>query len=328
MRFGMGRRPAVQRWSFAACAFVLSLVCRIVLDADLPDGFPFVTFFPAVILTALFSGLWPAVAVAVGCGIAAWALFLPNPGAVPDGAGLLALAFYVAIVVVDIVVIHVMTLALGQLRVERERSQQLAEGRALLFRELQHRVSNNLQVVGALMALQKATVKDVAARRVIEEAASRLGLIGRLHRKLHDPHGQQVGWDAFLGELCADVIGSMDAQGKVSCAISADAVVLSPDQTVPLALIVAELISNALEHGFPAESRGAISVALRREGDGLVALTVADDGHGLSPGFDLDATRSLGLRIVKALAAQLGGSFDMRSQLPGAGTICHIRFAG
>ena len=84
----------------------------------------------------------------------------------------------------------------------------------------------------------------------------------------------------------------------------------------------------ALEHGFPAESRGAISVALRREGDGLVALTVADDGHGLSPGFDLDATRSLGLRIVKALAVQLGGSFDMRSQLPGAGTICHIRFAG
>ena len=117
MRFGMGRRPAVQRWSFAACAFVLSLVCRIVLDADLPDGFPFVTFFPAVILTALFSGLWPAVAVAVGCGIAAWALFLPNPGAVPAGAGLLARAFYVAIVVVDIVVIHVMTLALGQLRV-------------------------------------------------------------------------------------------------------------------------------------------------------------------------------------------------------------------
>lgn len=356
-RFGVGQRPALQRWTIAAVTMASAVAARLALDAALPPGFPFLTFFPAVILTAFFCGLWPAVVVATGCGMVAWLLLLPHAAAgAPDAADLLAIGFYVAIVAVDIAVIHGMTLALEQLRKERARGHALAASSAMMFSELQHRVSNNLQVVGALMTLQKATVKDEQARRVIEEAAARLGLIGRLHRKLHDPQGQQVDFEAFLRELCDDVLGSMDAAGKVVCTVSAESLVLNPDQSVPLALIVAELIANALEHGFPqADPRadpqanpgadpgpdpgagrqtgplvghGTISVALRREAAGRIGLTIADDGDGLAPGFDLSRTRSLGLRMVKALSAQLGGSFEMESRAPAAGTLCRVRFAG
>lgn len=144
---------------------------------------------------------------------------------------------------------------------------------------------------------------------------------------LHDPHGQQLEFGGFLREVCADVLASMGAHGKVSCAVSADAVSLSPDQTVPIALIVAELVANALEHAFPAGGRGVVSVALQKVGDGRVNLMVADNGSGLAPGFDLGTTTSLGLRIVKALAAQLGGRFDMQAQAPAPGTICRVSFA-
>ncbi|MDN3567895.1 histidine kinase dimerization/phosphoacceptor domain -containing protein [Paeniroseomonas aquatica] len=340
-RLGAARRPAAQRWTIALACLAVAVAARLALEPALPPGFPFLTFFPAVILTAFLGGLWPAVAVAAGCGLAAWLLLLPSAAAgTPQAADLLALGFYAGIVTVDIAIIHGMTLALDQLRQERERSQSLAATSAMMFHELQHRVANNLQVVGALMTLQKATVQDAQARRVIEEAAARLGLIGRLHRKLHDPRGQLVDFGAFLRELCDDVLGSMDAAGAVRCTVDAEPLALNPDQSVPLALIVAELIANALEHGFPqagttagtaaggAAAPGTIAVALRREAAGRIGLTIADDGHGLAPDFDLARTRSLGLRIVKALAAQLGGSFEMESRRPAAGTLCRIRFAG
>jgi two-component sensor histidine kinase len=90
---------------------------------------------------------------------------------------------------------------------------------------------------------------------------------------------------------------------------------LDPNVTVPLALIVAEAVSNAIEHGLP-ECAGTIRVRLAREGGGL-CLQIADDGRGVAPDFQIGREQtSLGLRIANALAAQLGGRFAL---LPGEG---------
>jgi two-component system, sensor histidine kinase PdtaS len=325
---GTRKRTPFYCWSFALAAFLASLVLRFALAEQLPAGFPFLTFFPAVIVTAFLCGLWPGTAVAVASGLAAWWFFIPPSNSFKlDGPAALALLFYAFIVAVDIVVIHVMNVSLGRLRTERERSQNLADSREIMFQELQHRISNNLLVVSALMNLQKASLKDEDARRVIEEAAARLALIGKIHRQLHDPSGQSVEFGAFLKELCHDVIEASGASASIVCLVRADAIVLPAERTVPVALIVTELVSNALEHAFAVRAKGTITIDLTRDDD-LVSLTIEDDGAGLAAGFDLSSTRSLGLRIVKALTQQLGGAFAMATTEAGraTGTACRLRF--
>jgi two-component sensor histidine kinase len=178
-------------------------------------------------------------------------------------------------------------------------------------------------MVSALMSLQKGSVRDEQARRVLDEAAARLALIGKIHRQLHDPSGQQVELGHFLKQLCHDVLAASGASSIV-CLVQAEPVALAPERTVPLALIVAELVSNALEHAFAGRTAGTITIDLARRPDHRRAsLTVADDGIGLPAGFDQGAAPSLGLQIVRAFAGQLGATFAMASV---GGTRCSLEF--
>ncbi|WP_448205986.1 sensor histidine kinase [Azospirillum sp. sgz302134] len=298
---------------FGALAFLVALAVRLSIDESLPPGFPFLTFFPAVILTTMLAGLWPGILTAVLGGTAAWLLFIDQPDgglALTPGA-LLAMGFYSFVVAVDIAVIHIMNVALDRLAAERNRSAALTRQTQVMFAELQHRVSNNLQVVSSLLTIQQAKVEDPAARRALEEASGRLATLGRLHRKLHDPNRGDTSMAEFLTDLCHDVLDGAGAR-HILCPVGAVDVDIPADRLIPLALILTELVSNALEHGFADRPGGTIWVDLRNgDGDGLLELTVRDDGAGLPEGFSLDMPTSLGLQLVEALAAQLDGRFGM-----------------
>ena len=226
---------------------------------------------------------------------------------------LFALGFYAFVAGVDIVLVDWLQKTNQRLIAERERNAALAERGEILFRELQHRVSNNLQVVSGLLTLQRREVKDEAARAALDEAARRLGLIGRIQRQLHDPNGDQLSLPDYLRQIAADMI---DASGKpgIVCTIEADeGVVLSPDAAIPVALIIAEVIANALEHGFADRDTGTIAIHVRRE-PGHIGLTVVDDGCGLPDGFDIAESRSMGLRLARMLAKQLEASFTLSNE--------------
>ncbi|MDQ2102741.1 sensor histidine kinase [Azospirillum isscasi] len=303
---------------FGLAAFVAALVVRLALDNRLPAGFPFLTFFPAVIVTTFLAGLWPGILTALLSGLASWYFFLGDGQSLtltPGGA--LALGFFGLVVAVDIAVIHIMTVALERLAEERNRSARLTHQTQVMFSELQHRVSNNLQLASSLITIQKSKVKDPDAHRALEEAAGRLSTLGRLHRRLHAPHDGPMDMEPFLRELCEDILKTSGAE-RIGCTVSATRSDLPPDTLIPLALILTELVSNALEHGFPDGQAGRITVDLRAGGGGLV-LTVRDDGAGLPDGFALTRPSSLGLQIVTSLAAQIGGTFSMTGS-PGRGT--------
>jgi two-component sensor histidine kinase len=140
-----------------------------------------------------------------------------------------------------------------------------------------------------------------------------MGLIGRMHRQLHDPSGAQLGLAEFLRQISADLI---DAGGKpgIVCTVEADeSVTLAPDAAVPVALIIAEAIANALEHGFADRETGTIAIHVREDRD-TIDLTVVDDGRGLPDGFDLEQSPSLGLRLARMLSRQLGASFTLSNE--------------
>jgi two-component sensor histidine kinase len=314
------QRSAPYRYGFAVLAVVVATLLRQWADPFMPPGFPFLTYFPAVIITALVAGLWPAVLSCLLSGWVSWYFFIPPVRTLDlDLQTGFALGFFLLVAVIDITIIHMMNSALAQLRRERERSLRAeamalehARHRDVLFSELQHRVSNNLQIVSALLALQRADVADEKAKNALTDASNRLALISRLHRRLHDPNSSHADFQLFLRELADDLTAAAGGT-QVECRVSAPSLPLLSEKMVPLALIVAELVSNALEHAFAGRPGGRIDlVLLPVEGDRL-CLLVSDDGAGLPPGFDLAHTQSLGLRLVKLLAQQIGASFDMRS---------------
>jgi K+-sensing histidine kinase KdpD len=164
-------------WIVAALALLLALGVRFALIQVVPTGMAYATFIPAIILVAYFSGLGAAI-VSVGLALVlGWYFFLPAFS--PEDVGDWALAFlpFVAICLFAIAIIQFIRMTQRVLEEERAKSAALAEQREVLFRELQHRVSNNLAIVSALLNLQRASVKDEKARQALTEASTRLALI-------------------------------------------------------------------------------------------------------------------------------------------------------
>lgn len=313
-------RPAYG-YGLALCVWATALVVRLVLAEWFPPGFPYLTFFPAVVVAAYFAGLGPAILTAVLSGLCAWWFWIGAPGFDWSPATGLALGFYAFVVAVDIFFIIGMNAATRDLQREVERNAALARSRDLLLKEVQHRVSNNIQVVSALLRLEAGMSSDPAARRVLSEASGRTAMIAKVQRSLLDADGRATPFGELARELCAD---ALQAAGRTDIEILVDGspLVLTAEEATPVVLILLECVNNALEHGLP-DRPGRIAVRLHDDGAERL-LEVRDDGVGPPAGFDPAKGRSLGLRIVLGLADQLQGRFHIAPQSPGA--LCRLTY--
>jgi two-component sensor histidine kinase len=311
---------------FGAVAFLLALAARLALDGALPPGFPFLTFFPAVILTTFVGGIRPGIACAVVSGLAAWYWFIPpfNSFAV-SGATALALVFYAFIVGIDIVLIHLMNRAVSRLEDEQELTADLNKQLRTMFQELQHRVANNMMFVAGLLALQKRKVggDPEAARTALDEAQNRVMVMSRIHRRLYDPSAVNIPAGRYFQELCTDLLDATGAKNVV-CLVDAPAIILDVTRLVTLSLIVTEVVTNSLKHAFTEGQTGSISITLERLDQQTCALDIQDDGRGLPAQFDPESSKSLGFKIVQSLADQLHGHISYATS---SGTRVRLVFA-
>jgi two-component sensor histidine kinase len=314
--------PRWQSLAIVLAILAVALVGRIALRPTVPVGSPFITFFPAVLLVCFLFGVRFGILATTASIVLGAIFFMSDPFAPGYFATAVPSAVLFGILVTfNLAMFHWMQSANAKLRIERARSAALAETRETLFRELQHRVSNNLQIAAGLLALQKKHVTDGAAQAAVDEAARRLGVIGRTSRQLYEPDGGTRSMDGFLEPLCRDVV-EMSGRTGIALAVRADAdVQLAPETALPLALVVAEAVANAIEHGFAGRDSGAIEVVLARGAGGALTVDVTDDGCGLPAGFDLASSASLGLGIARTFAEQLGGRFEL---LPGERTTARL----
>jgi len=305
--------------TLALCMFALLL--RWELDGAFPPGYPYLTFFPAVIISSFLFGPRPGIVGALVCGLFAWYFFIPPRQSFGgDGGTVTALLFYAGVVAVDISLVHLMQAANGRLLAARENVRELAEERGrlaersdLLFQEMQHRVGNNLQMIAAVLSLQLRGLHEPTARSALSDAVSRLQVIGRIQRQLYRPDGELMPLDRFISEVVGQLMLSNGRPG-IACKIEAESgIVLKPNSAVPLALILSEAVANALEHGLRDRESGTILVKAHRY-DEAIHLSVEDNGHGLPEGFDLDGADSVGLRISRLLSQQLDGQMALENR--------------
>lgn len=327
-RWEPNRLPALWRWGLAGLAWGIALLTRYELEGSLPPGFPYLTFFPAILVSAYFLGTGAGTLVAVASGLSAWYFFIPPVNSFQLDAGtVMALVFFAFVAATEIGLTGLAQHARRALSAERAAKEALAEQRQLMFHELQHRVSNNLATVSGLLKLQRRMVSDEAAGVALDDSVRRIDLVARIMRNLHDPSGQTVDMARFLADISRDILESSGSTGRIALKVEAEPMLVGPDVSVPLGLIATELISNTLEHGFPPEGMGQIGVTLgAMPNSGRAVLRVVDNGQGLPAEFDIDQTGSLGLSIARQFAKQLGGTLVMERR-PIGGTEARLEFA-
>jgi two-component sensor histidine kinase len=210
----------------------------------------------------------------------------------------------------------------------RRRERELLTKEATI-REIHHRVKNNLQTVAALLRLQARRLRAPEARAALEEAVRRVGSIAIVHETLSHTPEEIVDFDD-IADRVAMMAGEVAAtEVRVTPKITGQFGMLPAAVATPLAMVMTELLQNALEHGFGPGYRntggegGMIEVRAARAPEQLT-VTVSDSGAGLPPEFDLEATTSLGLQIVRTLVvAELGGQLSITPR-EGGGTVAVV----
>jgi len=190
----------------------------------------------------------------------------------------------------------------------RRREQELMTKDATI-REIHHRVKNNLQTVAALLRLQARRQPEPGARAALEEAVRRVAAIARVHETLGQGFDETVSFDDIALQGLRAVVEVATSEHPVESSIRGSFGRLRAEDATSLALILSELVQNAVEHGL-AERGGRVEVTAQRdwisEGQEELTVTITDDGRGLPAGFR-PGLAGLGTRIVTSFVQDLGG---------------------
>ncbi len=184
------------------------------------------------------------------------------------------------------------------------------------IREVHHRVKNNLQTISSLLSLQARRLEAGAGREALREAERRVRSIAVVHEVLSREPGEEIPFHEIVDSLVRMAEDSVVAGHPVTIRVAGDLGAVPADVATPLAVVLAELLQNAVEHAFTMVADtvgGQVAVGLAEDG-GVLHVEVVDDGCGLPAGFAIEHTTSLGLSIVRDLVtSQLGGTITMVS---------------
>jgi hypothetical protein len=210
-------------------------------------------------------------------------------------------------------------------RATLERQTVSLQQRETLLREIHHRVKNNMQVMSSLLSLQARAALNPETRRMLEDNQNRIQSMALLHEILYQSEDlAMVDFPKYVLRTVDYLFRSFGVKDRqIRLHTELDQLALELDDALPFGLLISEVVSNSLKHAFPQGRGGAVSVFLRQQSDATISLILSDDGIGLPRELDWTTTRSLGLRLVRALAQQLRGILEIRSQ---AGTEVRLTF--
>jgi two-component sensor histidine kinase/CheY-like chemotaxis protein len=212
---------------------------------------------------------------------------------------------------------------LRTLQAERDRLAESLAEKEILIREVHHRVKNNLQVIASLLRLQAASFPDQALAGALRESQNRVESMALVHEQLYQTSDlREVDLAQHASLLAGNLFRAYGEPERIVLKIELEKLPLGVDRAIPASLILNELVSNAMKHGFPNGRGGSITLRGRRRAE-RIELAVLDDGVGVPESVGLRKPKSLGLEIVNILTRQLKGHFELDR---GNGTAFRISF--
>ncbi len=177
--------------------------------------------------------------------------------------------------------------------------------KALLLQELNHRVKNNLQMISSLLSLQSRELVGHPAKEAIEVGKDRVEALSLVHRKLYQEGAEtRIALKEYLEELVLGLFHGYDAHFEPIFELSDTTI--SFDTAVPLALIVNELVVNALKYAYDGIDHPSLILKVD-EVDSNLTIQIIDNGKGFTDS-EGDKKNSFGLKLILSLAEQLEGS--------------------
>lgn len=199
-------------------------------------------------------------------------------------------------------------------RKEADRLLELLREKEVLLKEVHHRVKNNLAVISSLFYLQSTYTQDPRVDQVLREGQARVRCMAQVHERLYRSESlSSIDFGEYATGLCQDLLRTYSREGdSLRLRMEVESVHLGLDLAIPCGLILNELMTNALVHGFPHGRQGEILVSLAEDEERTCILRVVDDGVGIPDIGSVQQAGSLGLRLIRALSRQLKGSFELR----------------
>jgi len=282
----------------------------------LAEGFGPMLLLPSILLAGVLGGVLVGLGVTLVCFLAAWTWFFPPYGSfVLEPRHTATIVAFVLTAGLELYVIRVLKLAINELSLARERS-------ATMFRELQHRVANNLQVLSSLFYQERKKLdREDPGFQALSNAQQRLDLMIHVHRSLNSPSIVDLPLGAHLQKLADNLIQSSNTP-NIHLTVNAPPVQLDVERLMSVSMIVAEAVTNALKHAFNDREGGNLAISVRVDGRAY-DLSISDDGPGFPPGRLTTQRSSLGLGILESLVQQLDGKLLFE---PGPGATVRVIF--
>lgn len=186
-----------------------------------------------------------------------------------------------------------------------------------LFREVHHRVKNNLQIISSILHLQQGHDTEPKIHELLVENQNRIRAIALVHEKMYRSGNlSQINLGNFIHEHVSGLISIYKTDNaNLKLDIQAEDVLIHIDTAIPLGLILNELVTNSFKHAFPDQILGEIEVKLSAPQANQVQLCVLDNGIGFQYDFNKQASKSLGLQLIQQLVNQIGASLKLSSEI-------------
>ena len=213
--------------------------------------------------------------------------------------------------------------------IERKRAEEQVlvslREKEILLKEVHHRVKNNLQIISSLLELQCDYMHDEQSLRFFRESQDRIKTMALVHERLYASADlASINVCEYLENLTSQLVLSYVVDpGCIDLEFDVAEFCLGIEEAIPCGLIVNELVSNSLKHAFSGRPGGKIAVTCRTDAEGMVILSVSDNGVGIPEELDINRSETLGLQIVFLLARQLRGTVNVRND---GGASFAIRF--
>ncbi|MGE5537485.1 MAG: sensor histidine kinase [Gemmatimonas sp.] len=296
----------LKRYAAATALVATAGILRAVFD-PLLDGYNYFLFECAVALAALFlNHASSLVATALSVLVIVFLFTDPPFSLVENREDLGALGIFVLVCLL-------IGVAGESLRKLADRLDEQRAEKETLYRELSHRTANNLQIIGATIAMEATRTTNPETRERLRSIADRIGGITRVDRllALREPQGEIDAGD-YLQHLCNSIGTTLIGQRPITIVAEAEPVLVSHDLAETLGIAANELVTNSVKHAFPHGAPGTITVRLNRTGDGL-RLVVEDDGRGCAT----DARSGTGWKLITSLIGKYKGTLTNEGASPG-----------